>query len=103
MRTLSRAQHAVSTIICWCSPYSSVGDDFGVKQGEFFAEQTLQPAHEPYSHTGTLPRSVGVAVAERVFPSYLLRAWHRHAGATSLSPVAEENQVPALVRRCLTS
>jgi hypothetical protein len=72
MRTLSRAQHAVSKIICWCSPYSSVGDDFGVKQAEFFAEQALQPAHEPYSHTGTLPRSSGVAVAERVFPSYLL-------------------------------
>jgi hypothetical protein len=68
MRTLSRAQHVVSTIICWCCHHSSVGDDFGVKQGELFAEQALQPAHEPYSHTGTLPRSSGVAVAERVFP-----------------------------------
>jgi hypothetical protein len=26
-----------------------------VKQGGFFAEQALQPAHEPYRHTGTLP------------------------------------------------
>jgi len=39
MRTFARAQHVVSTIICWC----------------FHAEQALQPAHEPYRHTGTLP------------------------------------------------
>jgi len=39
-----------------------------MKQGGFFAEQALQPAHERYSHIGTLPRSSGVAVAERVFP-----------------------------------
>jgi hypothetical protein len=38
MRTLSRA-HVVSTIICWRSHSSSVGGDFGAKQGEFFAEQ----------------------------------------------------------------
>jgi hypothetical protein len=68
MRTFSRAQHVVSTIIGWCSRYSSVGGVFGVKQGEFFAEQALRPAHESYSHTDTLPRSSGVAVVERVFP-----------------------------------
>jgi hypothetical protein len=42
LRTFSRAQHVVSTIICWCF------SDFGVKQGEFFAGQLLQAAHEPY-------------------------------------------------------
>ena len=39
-----------------------------MKQGEFFAKRALQPAHEPYRHIGTLPRSSGIAVAERVFP-----------------------------------
>ena len=43
MRAFSRAQHVVSTIICWCSHSSDVGGDFGVN-----AEQLLQPAHEPY-------------------------------------------------------
>jgi hypothetical protein len=52
LRTLSRAQHVGSTIICWCSRASDVGGDFGVKQGEFFAEQLLQPAHEPYRIPG---------------------------------------------------
>jgi hypothetical protein len=66
-----------------------------VKQGGFFAEQALQPAHEPYRHIGTLPRSSGVAVAERVFP-VLWRTWYRNAGATPLSPVAAGNQVLAL-------
>jgi hypothetical protein len=28
----------------------------------------LQPGHDPHRHIGTLPRSSGVAVAERVFP-----------------------------------
>jgi hypothetical protein len=68
MRTFLRARHVVSTIICWCSHASGVGGDCGARQGEFFAEQALQPAHEPYRHIGTLPRSSGVAVAERVFP-----------------------------------
>jgi hypothetical protein len=67
-RAFSRAQHVVSTVICWYSQSSRAGGDFGVKQGEFIAEQALRPAHEPYRHTGTLPRSSGVAVAERVFP-----------------------------------
>jgi hypothetical protein len=88
MRTLSRAQCGVSTIIGWCSRSTSVDGYFGVKQGEFFAEyrrddiapdphgdaigglyrvRTLQPAHE-YRHTGPPPRSNGIAVAERVFP-----------------------------------
>src|SRR5258708_31700769 len=51
MRTFSRAQDVVSTIICWCSHSSSVGGDFGAKQGGFFAEQAPQPVHEPYRHT----------------------------------------------------
>src|SRR5438445_8458050 len=71
MRTFSRAQHVVSTIICWCCQSSSVGGDCGARQGELFAGQALQPAHEPYRHIGTLPRSTGVAVAERVFPVLL--------------------------------
>src|SRR6202043_4112007 len=97
MRTFSRAQHVVSTIICWCCRASRVSGEFGARQGEFFAEQALQPGHDPYRHTGTLPRSTGVAVAERVFP-VLWKAWYRNAGATSLSPVAAENQGLPLVR-----
>jgi hypothetical protein len=74
MRALSRAQHVVWTIICRCFHSSSADGDFGVKQGELFAGQALQPAHEPYRHIGILPRSSGVAVAVRVFP-VLWRAW----------------------------
>jgi hypothetical protein len=96
IRASSRAQHVVSTVICWRSQTSSVGGNFGVKQGGFFAEQALQPAHEPYRHIGTLPRSSGVAVAERVFP-VLWKAWYRNADATPLSPVAAGNQVLALL------
>src|ERR1700736_6730601 len=101
MRSLPRAQHVVSTIICWCFHASSVSGDFCARQGEFFAEQALQPAHEPYRHIGTLPRSSRVAVAERVFP-VLWKAWYRNAGATSLSPVAAGNQGLPLVRRPLS-
>jgi hypothetical protein len=68
IRAFSRAQHVVSTVSWWCSQTSSVDGNFGVKQGGFFAKRALQPAHEPYRHIGTLPRSSGVAVAERVFP-----------------------------------
>jgi hypothetical protein len=95
IRAFSRAQHVVSTVSWWCSQTSSVDGNFGVKQGGFFAKRALQPAHEPYRHIGTLPRSSGVAVAERVFP-VLWRAWYRNAGATPLSPVAAGNQVLAL-------
>ena len=94
LRTFSRAQHVVSTIICWCSHSSDVGGDFGVKQGEFFAEQLLQPAHEPYRIPA--PSRAAFAVAERVFP-VLWRAWYRNADATPLSPVAAGNQVLALL------
>ena len=48
MRTLWRAHDVVSTIACWRSHPSDGDGEFGVKQGEFFAEQLLQPAHEPY-------------------------------------------------------
>jgi hypothetical protein len=67
MRTFSRAQNIVATIICRRC-HASCGGDFGAKQGELFAEQALQPAHGPYRHTEILPRSNGVAVAERVSP-----------------------------------
>jgi hypothetical protein len=66
-----------------------------VRQDELFAEQALRPAYERQSHTDTLPRSSGVAVTERVFPVLFIVSWHRHAGATSLSLVAAENQVLA--------
>src|SRR5260370_42158404 len=101
MRTFPREQHVVSTIICWCFHASSVSGDFGASQSEFFAEQALQPGHAPYRHIGTLPRSNGVAVAERVFP-VLWKAWYRTASATSLSPVAAGNQGLPLVRRPLS-
>jgi hypothetical protein len=71
MRTFSRAQDVVSTIICWCSHSSSVGGDLGAKQGEFFAEQALEPALEPYRHTGILPRATVVLPSLSEFsPSY---------------------------------
>src|SRR5258708_15693680 len=101
MGTFPRAQHVVSTIICWCFRASRVSGEFGARQGEFFAEQALQPGLFPYRHIGTLPRSTGVAVAERVFP-VLWKAWYRNAGATSLSPVAAGNQGLPLVRRPLS-
>src|SRR5258708_35482375 len=91
MRAFSRAQHAGSTIICWCFRASRVSGEFGARQGEFFAEQALQPGRDPYRHIGTLPRSSGVAVAERVFP-VLWKACYRDAGATSLSR-SEERRV----------
>src|SRR2546423_11727366 len=78
MRAFPRTQHVVSTVICSCSQPSGAGGNPGVKQGAFFAEQALRPAREPYRHIGTLSRSSGVAVAERVFP-VLKRAWYRNA------------------------
>src|SRR6476619_8038212 len=88
MRTFSRMQHVVSTIICRCSHFSRTG---GAKQGEFFEEQSrddivpncsgdaigglYRAAHcsqrMNQSHNGPLPRSKGIAVAERVFPVLL--------------------------------
>jgi hypothetical protein len=65
--TLSRALHVVSTIICWCCHASELGGDCGARQDVSLARQALQPAHDPYGHIGTLPRSNGIAVAERVF------------------------------------
>jgi hypothetical protein len=76
MRTLSRAHDVVSTIVCWCSHPSSVGGNFGAKKRGFFAEQALQPAHEPYRHTGTLPRAAVVLPSLSEFsPSY--KTWCR--------------------------
>src|SRR3954451_24723211 len=48
MRTLSCAQHVVSTMICWSFRSSDVGGRFPRETGRMFAEQLLQPAHEPY-------------------------------------------------------
>jgi hypothetical protein len=72
MRSFSRAQHVVSTVIYRFFLSSSAGGDFNVRQVEFFAEQALRPAYERYSHTDTLPRSSGVAVAARVFPVFFI-------------------------------
>src|SRR5258708_7504825 len=92
MRTLSRAQDVVSTIVCWRSRRASAGADFGAKWGEVFTEHALQPAHEPYRHTGILPRAAVVLPSLSEFsPSY--KTWYRNTGATSLSPVAAGNQV----------
>lgn len=55
MRTLSRAQYGVSTIICWRSHASSAGGDRGARQGEFCAAQALQPTYDPYGHIGHPP------------------------------------------------
>ena len=70
MRTFSRAQHVVSTIICWCCHSSHVGGDFGVKQGEFFAEQLLQPAHEPYRIQAPSRAAVVLPSPSGFSPSY---------------------------------
>ena len=70
MRTFPRAQHVVSTIICWCFHASSVSGDFGARHDGFFAEQALQPAYEPYRHIGTLPRSSGLPSPSEFSPSY---------------------------------
>jgi hypothetical protein len=70
MRTLSRAQHAASTIICWCFRCSDAGGDFDWKQGEFFAEQALQPAREPYRHIDTLRAAVMLPSPSEFSPSY---------------------------------
>ena len=51
----------------------------------------------------TLPRSTGVAVAERVFP-VLYKAWYQNAGTALLWPVGAGNQVlPWSAGCCLTS
>ena len=71
VRTLLRPHHVVSMIIYGCSRSSGAGDDVDVKQGALLAEQTLQPAHEPYSHappshaTMLLPQPSGFS------PSYI--------------------------------
>ena len=66
MRTFSRAQDVVSTIMCWCCHASSVGGDLSAKQGEFFAEQASAA-----SHTGILPRAAVVLPSLSEFsPSY---------------------------------
>jgi hypothetical protein len=96
MRTLSRAQHVVSTLICRCSHSSDVGGDFGVKQGELFAGQALQPAHEPYRHIGIPPAQQWCLPSPSGFSPSCGELRYRNAGARSLSSVATGNQVLAL-------
>jgi hypothetical protein len=92
MRTFSRAQHVVSTIIYWCPRTSSAGGGCGASRGEPLAGQALQPAHDPYGHIGTLPRSSGMP-SPREFSSSCIELWYPDAGAAPLSPVAAGNQV----------
>src|SRR5436305_4064365 len=76
-------------MICRCCRSSSVGRGFGARQGQWFARQAAPPAHQPYRHIATLPRSSGVAVAGRVFP-VLWKAWYRNAGAAHCRRSAQE-------------
>ena len=92
MRTSSRAQHVVSTIIYWCPGTSSAGGGRGASRGESLAGQALQPAHDPNDHIGTLPRSSGVPSPSEFSPS-CIKLWYPDAGAAPLSPVAAGNQV----------
>jgi hypothetical protein len=83
MRARSRAHHVGSTMICWRCHCFSVDGNVGAKPSELFARSrrddivanqygdaigglyrvgALQPVHD-----STLPRSNGIAVAERVF------------------------------------
>jgi len=92
MRTLSRAQHVVSTVICWCS-HASTGGDFGAKPvissqrsgamtsfpivmvmpSGLYGVGALQPAYEAYRIPVSSTQQ-WFAVAERVFP-VLCKAW----------------------------
>jgi hypothetical protein len=68
-----------------------------MKQGEFFAEQLLQAAHEPY-RIPVPSRAAVVLPSPSEFSSSCGKPWYlcTCAGATSLSPVAAGNQVLAL-------
>jgi hypothetical protein len=93
MPTLPCAQHVVSTIICRYSRCSGVGGDFGEKQGECFAGQALQPAHEPTRHIGIPPAQQWWCRRQAGFSPSYGELGYRNAGATSLSSVAPGNQV----------
>jgi hypothetical protein len=67
--------------------------DFGVKQGESFAGQALQPAHEPYRHIGIPPAQQWCCRRRAGFPRLMESLGTGNAGATSLSSVAAGNQV----------
>jgi hypothetical protein len=68
MHRFLRAQHVVSTIIYWSC---GVGDDFDLRQGEFFAEQALRPAHERQSHTEPSRAAVVLPLPREFSPSCL--------------------------------
>jgi hypothetical protein len=68
MRTLSRATRCFDDHLSVCPVFRRQWR-FRRETGRIVRKkQALQPAHEPYRHIGTLPRSSGVAVAARVFP-----------------------------------
>ena len=92
MRTGSRAQHVVSTFICWCfhcsmampSAVCAVSAHCGQRVNQFAIP-------DPSTQQWYCRRRAS-------FPR-LIEAWYRNADVASLSPVAAGNQVLALVRR----
>src|SRR5882724_12562427 len=69
MRKFARAQHVVSTIIhLLVFPRFRRRWRFRREAGGFFVEQALQPAHEPYRHTGTLPAPLWYCRRRAGFP-----------------------------------
>jgi len=70
MPTFLRARYVVSTIICWCSHAFGVGGDLSAKQGELFAEQELQPVHEPYLIPVPSRAAVVLPALSEFSPSY---------------------------------
>jgi len=68
MRKFARAQHVVSTIICWCFHASGVGSDFDVKQVDSSQSTHCSPRMNHTAIPEPSRRRSGIAVAERVFP-----------------------------------
>jgi hypothetical protein len=57
-------------VICCCYRSSGANGDFAVKQGELFAGQALQPAHQPSRHIGTPPAQQWLPSPSGFSPSY---------------------------------
>src|SRR6266849_4765478 len=70
MRTFSRVQRVVSTIICWCD---IVPNRYGGAIGGLYRVGAPQPAHEPYRHTGPLPCSKWLPSPSEFSPSYIIK------------------------------
>jgi hypothetical protein len=68
MRKSARAQHVVSTIICWCFHSAGVGGDFDVNQVDSSQSRHCSPRMNHTAIPVPSRRRSGIAVAERVFP-----------------------------------